>query len=179
MTNKISNIFIIGYMGSGKSTVGRILANKLNRTFLDMDEVIEKEQDLSVNQIFMKLGEHSFRNYEAELLDKIADGTINENEGLIISCGGGIILDDENRKILEKEFVILLDCSPDIMFDRIRNNTNLPNAYFHIKDEDERKSIFVKQYRQREKLYTQCADLIVDSEPHNPEDIVAKIIKEL
>lgn len=174
-----NNIFIIGYMGSGKTTVGKALAKKMGRTFLDMDETVEKDQNLTVNQIFMKYGEHEFRNHEAKLLDNIRDGVVKDEDGLIVSCGGGIILDDENRKVLKKQFVIWLKCNPETMYERIKNNENLPNAYFHIKDDEKRKAVFTKQYEQREDYYSQCTNLVVDSNSNDIDCIVTEIIEGL
>lgn len=165
MKNNKNNIFIVGYMGSGKTSVGRALSDLLSRNFIDMDQVIEEEQNSTISQIFMKYGEHSFRNYEAELLDKIVAGTYEsaKDKGAIISCGGGLILDEENCKILRNEYVIWLDSDPNIMFERIKNNSNLPNAYWHVEDEDGRRQMFIKQYQQRKNLYADVADITMDS----------------
>lgn len=169
-----SNIFLIGYMGSGKSTVGKMLAKRLGRDFLDMDLEIEKEQKMPITRIFMKYGEHQFRNLEAELLDKV----IHE-ENTVISCGGGVILDDENRKVLSDENVIFLDCDPEIMFDRIKDNENLPNAYFNITDEEKRLEVFTGQYMQRKALYDDVSDIMVDTGGKNADAVVTEICNKL
>lgn len=165
MKDNKKNVYLIGYMGSGKSTVGKALSDLVNKSFVDMDGVIEREQNSTINTIFMKYGEHSFRNYEAELLDKIVDGSyeIDSDNGAVISCGGGIILDEENCKILEKELVVWLDADPKILFDRIKNSPNRPNAYLLINDDAQRMEMFTKQYEQRRHLYEKVADIIIDS----------------
>lgn len=176
MNGKDINIFIVGYMGSGKSTIGKALAERLEKSFIDMDEKIENEQDMTVNRIFMKYGEHQFRNYEAELLDKIiADG----NMDMIVSCGGGILLDNENKKILRDEVVVYLECDPKVMFERIKNNPDLPNAYFHIKDEGERLRIFSEQNRQRQGAYEDVCDIKVETSSGDIDDIATKIVDKI
>ncbi len=175
MSSKKLKYFIIGYMGSGKTTVGKVLAEKSGRGILDMDEEIEQKQGMTIDRIFMKYGEHHYRNLEGELLDEIV-----KNDGDdVISCGGGIVLDGANREILKDEFVILLDCDPDIMFERVRNNPSLPNAYFHIEDENERKKIFTGQFEQRRKYYDEIFDIKVNTGKKDVNNIVKEIIEKI
>lgn len=171
------NIYIIGYMGSGKTTLGKELSSLMDKDFIDMDQVIEKEQGLSINQIFMKYGEHSFRNYEGELLDKLADDLydIDGKNGAVISCGGGIILDDENLKVLRKVPVIWLDAKPEIMFERIKDNTNLPNAYMQISDEKKRLDVFTKQYDHRKDFYEEVSDVKIDTGSDSASNLAEEI----
>lgn len=181
MREKTNNIYIIGYMGSGKTTVGKTLSTLLHKDFVDMDQVIEQEQGQTINQIFMKYGEHSFRNYEGELLDKIANDTYQTkgSNGAVISCGGGIILDDENRKVLKSELVVWLDAEPGIMFERIKDSVNLPNAYMHISDEEERLGVFTKQYKQRQASYEEVTSIRIDITNKNPEETAKEIANKI
>lgn len=181
MNIKESRIFITGYMGSGKTTAGQALAQLVSLNFLDIDKTIEEEQQMNVNTIFMKYGEHSFRNYEGELLDKIVGGNTNAEgmKNVVVSCGGGIILDDDNRKILGNESVVFLDCAPDIMFERVKDNPNLPNAYMHIKDEAERRQIFTAQYEKRKSFYEEVTDITVRTDSITPADVAAQIKEKL
>jgi shikimate kinase len=133
-----NRIFLIGYMGSGKTTVSRILSEKAGAPFIDMDQEIEKAEGMPIRKIFMLYGEHEFRNKESELLDKLcrvksaADILAGEETGtqkvldkvskyeafsrmdgdLIVSCGGGVILDDLNRQVLLRQYTIFLEEVP-------------------------------------------------------------------
>ena len=89
------NIVLIGFMGTGKSTIGQRLARKLGMIFVDTDREIEKITGMTVAEIFRKHGEKRFRSEEKLLAHKLA-----QREGLIISCGGGMPLDPENMKVL-------------------------------------------------------------------------------
>lgn len=95
-------IYLIGMMGSGKTTIGKILSDILNKKFIDIDEEIEKDQNMKINEIFSKKGEEYFRGIESRILEKI------ENENAIISTGGGVILKDKNRIFLKKHKTLFL-----------------------------------------------------------------------
>ena len=91
------NIFLIGMMGSGKSSVGQSLSKYLNNTFYDLDKEIEKSFNLSIKDIFLEYGEDLFRKEEEKLL-----GELDKLSGLIVSTGGGIVISNVNRTILKK-----------------------------------------------------------------------------
>ena len=90
------NIFIVGPMGSGKSTVGKIISNELFLNFFDTDEEIESRTGASIDWIFDLEGEEGFRKRESEILNEMAD-----RNSIVLSTGGGIILSEKNREILE------------------------------------------------------------------------------
>ena len=115
------NIALIGFMGSGKTTVGRILAERLNRKFIDLDDEIEKKTETTISKIFADYGERHFRKLETSSLRKVLSG-----ENLIISCGGGIILKEQNRKLLKSCLVILLEAKPETIIQRLENDSNRP-----------------------------------------------------
>ena len=180
MKEQNSNIFIIGYMGSGKTTIGQALARFMDRDFVDMDIAIEKEQGMPVSTMFMKYGEHSFRNHEAQMLDKLVDDDNYEYPGqnYIISCESGIIQDDANRNILNDRPVIWLDCETDIMYERISKNPLPPYAYMHTGDEHKHREIFARQYEQRKNLYKEVSDITVNTgKCASPEEIVKEILE--
>ena len=116
------NISLIGMMGSGKTSVGELLAKLLNMSFVDTDEQIIKTEKISINQIFTQKGEPYFRKIETATLKNV----LNYNNQ-IISTGGGIIKSDENLSLLkEKSIVFYLKTNPDIIFERIKNNKERP-----------------------------------------------------
>jgi len=106
-------------MGTGKSTIGKILSEKLNRSFIDIDHHIEKDKNKSINDIFKKNGENYFRKIESK--------TLLESNADIVSCGGGIILDKQNRDYLQANGLIIhLICSIDNIIKRVENTSSRP-----------------------------------------------------
>lgn len=119
-TNK--NIFLIGFMGCGKSTMARLLADELSMELVEMDETIEKEENRSINEIFATDGEIYFRDVESQLIVRIAD-----QGGMIVSCGGGAILREENVENMKKNGTIIYLCAtPETIYERVHNSTNRP-----------------------------------------------------
>jgi len=116
------NLFLIGYRGTGKTTLGKIIASKLNLDFIDLDELIVKNTSKTIPEIFAKEGEPKFRDYETQALKEACLG-----KEKIVSCGGGIITREENIDLLKKNgFVVLLKASPQTIFKRIYNDKNRP-----------------------------------------------------
>lgn len=112
------NLVLAGFMGTGKSTVGRIAAAKMSRPFVDTDSEIEVELGLTVSAIFARHGERAFRRYESDVCRKVA-----ERGGQIIALGGGALLDSANRAALEASGVlVLLTCAPGVLVERLRES---------------------------------------------------------
>ena len=120
-TNK-KNIFLIGFMGCGKSTMAKLLAEKMEMTLVEMDETIEKEEGRTINEIFATDGENYFRDVESQLIVRIAD-----EGGMVVSCGGGAILREENVANMKKNgMVIYFSATPETIYQRVKNSTNRP-----------------------------------------------------
>tara|TARA_A100001388_G_scaffold277655_1_gene270279 strand:+ start:16086 stop:16586 length:501 start_codon:yes stop_codon:yes gene_type:complete len=117
----LKSIFLVGFMGAGKTTVGMELAKKLNYKLIDTDHSIENDQSRKIKDIFSEDGELFFRNLETLKLKEL----INV-ENAIISTGGGIILKDENRSILNNLFTIYLKADFENIFNRIKQDTSRP-----------------------------------------------------
>ncbi|MEC7925276.1 MAG: shikimate kinase [Thermodesulfobacteriota bacterium] len=117
----MKSIFLVGFMGAGKTTVGMELAKKLNYKLIDTDHSIENDQSREIKDIFSEDGELFFRNLETLKLKEL----INV-ENAIISTGGGIILKDENRSILNNLFTIYLKADFENIFNRIKQDTSRP-----------------------------------------------------
>lgn len=116
------NIILTGFMGTGKSTVGRLVASKLGREFVDMDSLIEPREGRTINQIFVESGEPYFRQLEADLCRELA-----QQVGLVIATGGGALVPEGNLRSMEESgLVICLDCEPDILWQRIGQSENRP-----------------------------------------------------
>lgn len=115
-------IVLIGFMGTGKSSLGKLLARKLNFTFIDTDALIEERQGRSISAIFATDGEPFFRQLERELAGELA--LIQE---AVISTGGGFPLNPENIQVLRQDgFIVALTATPEVIYQRIKNETHRP-----------------------------------------------------
>lgn len=204
--DKLPNrIFLIGYMGSGKTTVSKVLNRKTGASYLDMDHEIEKAEGMPIRKMFIKYGEHEFRNKESELLDKLchvasaidimtgeSTGTqkvldkvsnyetfANRKDDLIVSCGGGIILDDLNRQILNRQYTIFLEADPEKLFQRVNGDASRPFAFMDIDDENERQQKFLELYKKREPLYKAAAQITIQTDGKSPEEVAEEILAQL
>ena len=160
------NISLIGMMGSGKTSIGELLSKLLNMSFVDTDEQIIKSEKTSINQIFAQKGETYFREIETATLKNV----LNFNNQ-IISTGGGIIKSDENLSLLkEKSVVFYLKASPDILFERIKNNKERP--LLNVENmKDKIKTILQERISQYEK-----AQYIIVTDDKSPIEIANEII---
>lgn len=197
-----NRIFLIGYMGSGKTTVSKILSRRTGVAWVDMDQEIERAEGLPIRKMFIKYGEHEFRNKESELLDKLChvasavDIMAGENTGtqkvldkvskyeafasreevLIVSCGGGVILDELNRRILNRQYTIFLEADPEKLFQRVAGDVNRPFAFMDTEDEEERRQKFLDLYKKRAPLYKEAAVVTINTDGKSPEEIAEEIL---
>jgi shikimate kinase len=117
-----NNIILTGFMGVGKSTIGRLVATKLGRKFVDMDTLIEQREGRSIPQIFAEAGEACFRRLEADLCRELA-----RQQSLVIATGGGALVSEENLRVMGTGgLVICLDCAPAVLWERIGQSDNRP-----------------------------------------------------
>ncbi len=160
-------IVIIGFMGSGKSVTGEIIARKLGIDFVDTDQEIERIEGMSVADIFTKKGEMAFREIESSLLASVCS-----RYPAVVSSGGGIILSSKNRELMEeKALVVWLKCSLDTCLQRC-NGSNRP-----LLQGDNVLSAAESLYFERENLYSSVADLELDTTDMTPQS-AAEIIAE-
>lgn len=118
----IPNLVLVGFMGTGKSAVGRRLAPQLQLEFIDMDDLIESRQGMPISQIFAKQGELAFRVIERNLVRELAPP-----QGRVIATGGGVVLDSENvRDFQAGGLVVCLKAEPKIIFQRVASNRRRP-----------------------------------------------------
>ncbi len=163
------NIFLIGFMGSGKSTVGRILSGKIGFAFIDLDELIERREGVSVSDIFESRGEEGFRDIESEVLREIVG-----QENNVVSTGGGVVLREGNRDLMSGSGVTVYLRTPAwVVWERIRRDTSRP--LLRVENPFER---ICELLGERTALY-ELADVVVDTDSLTPEEVAEKIIERL
>lgn len=147
------NIALIGFMGSGKTTVGKVLAKLMDMKFVDIDKIIAANEKKSVAEIFEEKGQIYFRDLEREI---IAQESLKNN--CVISTGGGSILDNENiKRLRETSFVVYLDCTIECLYQRLKNSTTRPI----LNDTDDKRKLIEELYEKRRFLYEISADFTV------------------
>lgn len=162
-----SNIFLVGLMGAGKSTVGRILARRLGKRFVDTDHEIEKRNGVTIPVIFEIEGEAGFRKREQEVLADLA-----QEPGLVLSTGGGIVLRPENREVLrEQGFVVYLSARPELLAERTRHDRSRP-----LLNVDDPLARLRELHAVRDPLYREVAHAIVETGRGAPQQVVQAII---
>lgn len=158
-------VILIGFMGTGKSTVGRLLAESMNQSFCDLDELIEKEAGMTIPTYFDTYGEQVFRQLEQDLLKKAID------EYDILSTGGGTPTISANQKVIQAAMgrTIKLDAPIDEIRARIGDDMNRP-IFKKLSQQ-----AFNELKEKRDAIYNKFCDVIIDTSQKNPREIVAEI----
>ena len=170
MPASIRRIYLIGLMGAGKTTVGKILAAVLEWQFVDMDHEIEILANLDIPEIFKTHGEEGFRNRETQILKN----TINL-DGAIISCGGGVVTQADNIEILSSQTTAWLDLSPAEASARLEHSKNRPLLDRSEDTLNQLNEILIE----RRDAYAKAATIRISSGGQSPEVIASGILKEL
>src|SRR4030042_2453534 len=153
------NISLIGFMGSGKSTVGKVLAKKLGFIFIDLDRMIELNEDKEVRDIFKIYGEKYFRDLETKVIEKIY-----KNKNCVFACGGGVVKRKENMLIIrDNSVVIYLNISVEDAFCRLKSVKDRP-----LIDVENREETIEKMIKERDVLYRRYAHIIVKNDDDSP-----------
>jgi len=168
--SKSDNIFLIGPMGAGKTTIGRQLAQQLRKTFVDVDHEIESRTGVSIPTIFDIEGEAGFRQRESQVLVDLASG-----HDLVMATGGGAVLREENRAALRDHgTVVYLRADLDILFERTRRDRNRPL----LQTADPRGKI-AALLAEREPVYLELADVVVETGQRPPTSVARDVIARL
>lgn len=163
-------IFLIGPMGSGKTTVGRFLARRLGLTFLDLDQEIERRCGVEVRTIFDIEGEDGFRRREHALLDELTSG-----DPLLLATGGGSILRADNRAMLrERGLVVWLRTRVEQQIRRLEKDQRRP-----LLQAPDREQRLKKLAETRDPLYAECAHLIVQSDNVSPLQMAQRAARQI
>ena len=161
------NIFIVGPMGSGKSTVGKILSDELFLNFFDTDEEIENRTGASIDWIFDLEGEEGFRKRESGVLEEMV-----QKNSVVLSTGGGIILSENNRELLSSRGTVFYLATPiSVQVERTAKDKDRPL----LKNGDPGQ-ILKELHEKRKNLYESVSDYIVETEDKSSQEVASEII---
>lgn len=162
----MTNIILIGFMGTGKTAIGRIVARMLNYQFLDTDEMVEETTGLTINQLFRKHGEIRFRSEEELVVRKLAN-----RQNLVVATGGGVVLNSENVRLLKQNgFFVLLTAEPNVILERVSRRNTRP-----LLAKGKNLDTIISLYAERYTFYQACADFTVDTSSISLEESSEKI----
>ena len=164
------NVFLIGFMGSGKSTIARLLADELKMNMVEMDERIVQEQGMSINDIFASRGEDYFRDVESALVL-----ALNEEGGNVVSCGGGVVVRAANVDAMkQKGRIVFLSATPETIYHRVKNSTDRPilNGNMNV-------GYIAELMEKRRSLYESAADITIVTDGKGKEEICKEIVAAL
>ena len=163
----MSKIILIGFMGCGKSTVGKRLSYAFRKPFLDTDKIIEKKVNMTISELFEEKGEEYFRDMETECIKEL----LEESGEYIIAVGGGMVLRSENRRLLkELGHVIYLRALPETIYERLKKDSTRP-----LLQGDNPKEKIRTMMSERASVYEEAAQIIVDVDGKVFEEIVKEI----
>lgn len=165
-----TNIYLIGPMGSGKTAVGRQLARRAGREFIDSDSEIERRTGVDISYIFEREGEARFRERECEVID-----ALSQRDGLVVATGGGVVLAEANRaRLSESGIVVHLDTTVDEQLRRTRRSSHRP-----LLQTDDPKSVLEKLRANRQSLYESIADYTFDTTGKRVRTVAAAVTRAL
>ena len=168
--NTSDNIFLIGLMGAGKTTVGRQLAARVGKTFHDTDQEIEHRTGVKIALIFEIEGEAGFRAREAKVVDQLT-----QLSNVVLATGGGAVLDADNRKHLAcRGLVVYLHGQPKDLWNRTRHDKSRPL----LQDTDPLEKL-QNLYQQRDPLYREIADIVVDTGRQSARNLLLQLLPQV
>lgn len=157
--NESMPVFLIGPMGAGKTTIGRHLARLLDKSFVDLDQEIERSCGADISWIFDVEGEAGFRRRESAMLCEVA----NRNN-MVIATGGGAVLDSENRALMKRAgIVVFLSVTTKVLYNRMQQDTKRP-----LLQGGDKKAMIASIVKEREPLYKEIADIVFDGHKKTP-----------
>jgi shikimate kinase len=163
-----NRIFLIGPMGAGKSTVGRLLAQTLGLAFEDSDQAIQRRTGVDIPTIFEYEGEEGFRQREQQVIDDLT-----QVDGQVVATGGGAVIRPESRQYLSaRGIVIYLACSIDQQYERTYRDRNRP-----LLQTEDPKARLTELMAERDPLYRETADYVVSSDGRNANAVVREILE--
>lgn len=168
---KKNNIVLIGFMGSGKTTVGIRLSYRLRKSIEDTDKLIERREKRTIREIFAQDGEECFRKLETQILRE----AVGKMKNRILSVGGGTPVKEDNRELLKQlGTVIYFRVKPETVYNRLKHDTSRP--LLQCENPKER---ITELLEQRREAYEACADIIIDVDELSMQQVVDRILHEL
>jgi shikimate kinase len=168
--SKTGNIFLVGLMGAGKTTIGKLLAKRLHKTFIDCDHELERRTGVKIPLIFELEGEAGFREREVALIQELS-----QREDVVLATGGGAVLRPENRAALAQNgTVVYLNARVEDLYARTKHDKNRP-----LLQTADPQAKLDELYRQRDPLYREIADIIITSGPQNVHHAVREVERRL
>lgn len=170
MVESLPSIFIVGPMGAGKTTIGRLLARQLGREFVDSDWFIEAQSGADIAWIFAKEGEAGFRSRERRAIDEL---TLRPN--IVLATGGGAVMDADNRKALHNRgIVVYLNAPVEVQLSRTAKDKSRP-----LLQHPNPRQVLQDLYQRRDPLYRETAHLILPTGHTYPRHMVQQLIEQL
>jgi len=166
----MKHIILVGFMGCGKSRVGRELSKEMGCPFVDMDAVIVKEAGMPITDIFKQQGEAHFRKLETEMLQRL----LRAKKQTVISSGGGMPIQEANQPCLKDETVIYLKASVETLVERLKGDKRRP-----ILQGGNLREKIITLKEQRDPIYEQVSNISVDTSDKTVDEVVANIISKL
>ncbi|MDH4101681.1 MAG: shikimate kinase [Nitrospirota bacterium] len=164
------NVILTGFMGTGKSTVGRRLAQRLGQTFVDLDSIIENEAGMTINEIFASQGEGAFRDKESGVVEGLVNGSYGTD--LVVATGGGAIIRESNRIGLKGwGAVICLKTTPDEVLRRVGRAGSRP-----LLESDDKLQKIARMMEERDPYYADC-DLLIDTTDKRADEVLEIIMQ--
>jgi shikimate kinase len=165
-----SNLYLVGLMGAGKTTVGRTLARRLKLRFVDSDQEIEARCGVKIPVVFEIEGEAGFRAREAQAIAELT-----ALDGIVLATGGGVVLLEENRRLLAaRGTVVYLRATPEHLYERVRQDRNRP-----LLAAGDPLARLRELYRERDPLYRAVADLVVDTGRQSVQVLARGLLEQL
>lgn len=163
----MANIYLVGFMATGKTCVGKELAKKKGAQFVDLDDLIELKEKRAILDIFAKEGEPYFRRIEKLALRQVA-----KEKKFVVACGGGIVIDPDNISVMKKSGVIIcLTASPEVILERTKSTSHRP--LLNVADPKKQIDLLLKM---RQPYYAR-ADKTIDTSKLSVKEVVNRIIK--
>lgn len=166
----MKNVFLIGFMGSGKSTVASCLSKNYGMEIIEMDEVLVEREGMSIPDIFAKKGESYFREAETNLLIEI-----QSEQNKVVSCGGGVVLREKNVQEMKKSGqIVLLNAKPETILERVKDDDNRPLL------EGKKNTEFISDMmEERRPKYEGAADFVIQTDGKTADEICKEIFEKI
>lgn len=170
MASVLPSVFLVGPMGAGKSTIGRLLSQELHTEFFDSDKVVEERCGTNIPWIFDMEGEEGFRERETQVIDDLTQAN-----NIVLATGGGAVLKPCNREYLsQRGIVVYLRASVQQQLARTSKDKNRP-----LLQQKDKRQVLTQLFKERDPLYTSIADITIETDQRNPKRVIHELKKRI